>query len=284
MKTEFLICTNGHESTWPAIEYGAWAAASIHAPVTLLGVAEHLPSAPIDDKYPLEDIFARAVELFQQKEINYSLEIQNGNAEEIIPRVAKQKDGITVVGPLGRPPVRRLLVRRSIHHLMAEIATPILYVPRTRIPLKKMLLCLGGLGYEITAEHLAVRVAVLNNAEVTLLHVAPPVDLNYPTARAEREQWRNLADTNTLPGRNIRRALETARAAGLTAFVKARQGNIVEEILAELKEGDYDLVCMGSPYSAHGLRHMYAPNITDEVAESAQCPILTARYMPEQKA
>ncbi len=281
MKTEFLIATNGFESTWPSIEYGAWAASAIHAPVILLGIAEHLPSAPIDDKYPLEDIFARAVELFQQKKIEYLLEIQNGNAEEVIPRVAKEKDCITVVGPLGRPPVRRLLMRRSIHHLMAEIATPILYVPRACLPLKKMLICLGGLGYEVTAEHLAIRVGAISKADVTLLHVAPPVDLDYPTARAEREQWRDLVNTNTLPGRNIRQALETARAAGLTASLKARQGNIVEEILAEIKQGNYDLVCMGSPYSAHGLRQMYLPNVTDEVAESAHCPILTARFAPE---
>ena len=283
MKSEFLIATNGFESTWPAVEYGAWAAASLDAPVTLLGIAEHLPSAPIDDKYPLEDIFARAVELFQQREIKYSFEIQNGNAEDVIPRAAKRKDCITVVGPLGRPPMRRLLVGRSIHHLMSEISGPILYVPQVRLPLRKMLVCSGGLGYEVTAEHLAIRVGVINKAEVTLLHVAPPVDLNYPTARAEREQWRDLVNTNTLPGRNIRQALETARAAGLTASVKARQGNIVEEILAEIKEGNYDLVCMGSPYSAHGLRQMYAPNVTDDVAESAQCPILTARYVPGQK-
>ncbi len=281
MRTEFLIATNGFESTWPAIEYGAWAAASLDAPVTLLGIAEHLPSAPIDDKYPLEDIFARAVELFRQKGITYWLEIQNGNAEEVIPRLAKQKDCITVVGPLGRPPLRRLLVRRSIHHLMSEISTPILYVPQARIPLKKMLICLGGLGYEITAEHLAARVGVMSKAEVTLLHVAPPVDLDYPTARAEREQWRDLMNTDTLPGRNLRQALETARGAGLAASVKTRQGNVVEEILAEIKEGNYDLVCMGSQYSAHSLRRMYAANVTGEVAESAHCPILTARYVPE---
>lgn len=281
MKTEFLIATNGSESTWPSIEYGAWAAALIDAPVTLLGIAEHLSSAPIDDKYPLENIFARAVELFQEKGVTYSLEVLNGDAEEVIPREAKDKDCITVVGPLGRPPLRRFLVGRSIHHLMAEISTPILYVPQARLLLQKMLVCLGGLGYEVTAEHLAIRVGVMSKAQVTLLHVAPPVDLDYPTARAEREHWQDLIDTDTLPGRNLRQALEAARAAGLTASVKARQGNVVEEILAEIKEGNYDLVCMGSPYSAHGLRHMYGPNVTDEVMEKANCPILTARFIPE---
>ncbi len=279
MQTEFLIATNGSESTWPSIEYGAWAAAALGAPVTLLGVAERLSSAPIDDKYPLEDIFARAVELFKEKGLTYSLEIQNGDAEEVIPRKAKEKDCIIVVGPLGRPPLRRFLVGRSIRQLMAEILGPILYVPRVRLPLQRLLICLGGLGYEVTAEHLAIRVGVMSQAQVTLLHVAPPVDLDYPTARAEREHWQDLVDTDTLPGRNLKQALEAARAAGLTASVKARQGNVVEEILAEIREGNYDLVCMGSPYSAHGLRHMYGPNVTDEVMESATCPILTARFM-----
>jgi nucleotide-binding universal stress UspA family protein len=281
MKTEFLIVTNGSESTWPSIEYGAWAAASLGAPVILLGVAERLSSAPIDEKYPLEDIFARAVERFQEKGVAYSLEIQNGDAEEILPRKAKEKDCILVVGPLGRPSLRRFLVGRSIRHLMAEISTPILYVPRVCLPLQKMLVCLGGLGYEMTAEHIAIRVGVVSKAEVTLLHVAPLVDLDYPTARAEREHWQDLINTDTLPGRNLKQALETARAAGLIASVKARQGNVVEEILAEIKGGNYDLVCMGSPYSAHGLRHMYGPNVTDEVMESANCPVLTARFIPE---
>ncbi len=281
MKTEFLISTNGDERTWPAIEYGAWAAASLHEPVILLGIAEHLPSAPIDDKYPLEDIFARAADLFKAKGVAYTLEVENGDAQEIIPREVKKRDCIAVVGPLGRPLLRRFLAGRSIRHLMPEIASPILYIPRARLPLKKILVCIGGLGYEITAEHLAIRLAIAGQAEVKVLHVAPPVDLDYPTARAESEHWRDLINTNTLPGRNLRRAVEVARQAGLMASAVARQGNVVEEILAEVKEGNYDLVCLGSPYSAHGLRQMYTMDVTGEVASNVDCPVLTARYRPE---
>ncbi len=281
MKSELLLATNGFESTWPSIEYGAWVAASTGMPVTLLGIAEHMPGTPPDHKYPLEEILARAAKLFEQKGVSYTSEIQNGDAEKIIPFKAKEKDCITVIGPLGRSPLRRFIMRRSIRHLMAEISTPILYVPKARLPLKKMLVCIGGLGYEITSEHLGLRVGVMSRADVTLLHVAASVDLDYPTARVEREQWQDLIHTETPAGRSLRQALETAQAAGLNANVKARQGNVIEEILAEIKDGDYDLVCMGSQYSAHTLRQMYMPNITEEVAESAQCPILTARYNPE---
>jgi nucleotide-binding universal stress UspA family protein len=48
--------------------------------------------------------------------------------------------------------------------------------------------------------------------------------------------------------------------------------------LAENSEGNYDLICMGSPYSANALRQLYAPNVTAEIAESTNCPVLTARF------
>ncbi len=57
---------------------------------------------------------------------------------------------------------------------------------------------------------------------------------------------------------------------------------MVEQILDELKEGNYDMLCMGSPYSTNSLRQMYAPNVTAEIAESAVIPLLTARYKREE--
>ena len=56
---------------------------------------------------------------------------------------------------------------------------------------------------------------------------------------------------------------------------------MVEEILGELKEGNYDLLCMGSSYSTNTLRQYYAPHVTAEVAEAAHCPVLTARFRRE---
>jgi nucleotide-binding universal stress UspA family protein len=281
MKPDLLIATNGFSGTWPSIEYGAWLASVLDKKIMLLGVTENLSPAAIDDHHPLEDVFARAVELFQQKNVEYSLEVQNGNAEEVIPHKAKQDNYIVVVGPLGRPHIRHILTRRSIRHLMEEITQPILYVPSLKLPLKKILICMGGLGYEVTAEHIAMQMAMKSRAEVTLLHIIPPIDLNYPTAKTVSANWQHLADTNTPVGRSLRQAMEIAKKDGLTARITARQGNVVEEILAEEKEGNYDLLCMGSPYSANALRQLYAPNVTAEIADGATCPILTARFKKE---
>jgi nucleotide-binding universal stress UspA family protein len=278
MAQELLIATNGFEGTWPSIEYGAWLASVIQAKVTLLGVTEKLDDSEMDDQSPLEDIFSDAVDIFQRNKVEYSLEIQTGNAEQIVPRKAQSGDFITVIGPLGRPQLKRWLTGRSIRQLMEHIEKPILYVPQSKLPLKKLLICIGGLGYEVTAEHIAMRAAMNSRAEITLLHIVPPMDLDYPTARLVRENWKTLDSTDTPVGRSLRQAMEIARNDGLTANVKARQGNVVEQILAEVKEGNYDMLCMGSPYSTNSLRQMYAPNVTAEIAESANIPLLTARY------
>jgi nucleotide-binding universal stress UspA family protein len=279
MMPDLLIVTNGFKGTWPAVEYGAALAQLLRMKATLLGVTEDLNPAAIDDHHPLEDIFAQAVELFQTLGVEYSLEVRNGAAEKIIPEMANKGDFITVVSPLGRPQLKRWLTGRSIRSLMERVQNPIVYVPESRLPLKKILITVGGLGYEEAAENIAVAVAGASKAEVTILYVIPPTDLNYPSTRGVQDHVSDLANTDTLPGRSLRRALDIAQQAGLNAKATARQGHIVEEILAEIKEGDYDLVCMGSAYSAHTLRQYYAPNVTAEVAGATPCPVLTARFV-----
>src|SRR5215216_2660539 len=280
MDSELLITTNGFKGTWFAIEYGAWIAEIMRMKITLLGVTEVPNPAAIDDHHPLEDVFERAVSLFQEKGLTYALEVRNGVPEQVISDKANSGHYITVVSPLGRTQIRRLIKGRSIRPLMERIQGPILYVPEIRLPLKKILISAGGLGYEAAAENLAIQVASANQADVTILHVVPPTDPDYAATRGLRGHTKDLAKSDTLPGRNLRRALEIAQNAGLNAKAIARQGIIVEEILAEVREGNYDMVCMGSSYSANTLRQYYAPPVTAEVAESARCPVLTARYHP----
>lgn len=281
MNNTILIATNGFDGTWPAVEYGAWVAETLGADILLLGIAESDTVRTEGRRQSLDSFVERATALFRSQQLRYSVDRRHGRCEEVVPDASLQVGGLTVLGPLGRPLLKRLLVGRSIRSLLGAVPTPVLYVPRSRLPLQKMLICLGGLGYEITAEHIALRLGAAVGAEATLLHVAPPVDLEYPTARLEREHWRDLETTDSLLGRNLRAGLDAARAVGMAASLKARQGNVVEEIQAEVNTGAYDLICMGSAYGMGGLRQLYEPNVTEEVAEQARCPLLTARFAPE---
>lgn len=281
MKPQLLIATNGFIGTRRAIEYGAWLAGLMQAKVLLLGVAEKRSFAAIDEHHPLEDIFASAVEMFKNQGVEYDLIVRNGDAEQVIPEYANQGSYISVVSQLGRSRLRHWLTGRSFRALMEQIKGPILYVPQIRLPLKKILISAGGLGYEVNAENLALKVATLSRAEVTILHVVPPTDLNYPTSSVALEHVRDLQDTDTVLGRSLRKGMDIAREANLNAKLITRQGHIVEQIVAEVKGGNYDMVCMGSRYSRHALRQLYTPNVTAEVADAVSCPLLTVRHTVE---
>ena len=281
--SNLLITTNGYKGTWNAIEYGTSLAGTMRMKITLLGVTEELNPAAIDDHHPLEDIFEKAVSLFKDKGVEYSLEVQNGEAEYVISEKANHGDFITVVSPLGRPQLKRWLTGRSIRPLMEKIQGPILYVPQVQLPVKKMLVSIGGLGYAVTTESLALKIANACNADVTVLHVVPPSDLDYPSTREMHEHLDNLVETDTLAGRSLRKALDLAKDAGVAAKAITRAGDIVGQIIEEIRSGDYDMVCMGSSYSAHSLRQLYAPNVTAEIAEVVHCPLLTTRFTPIQE-
>lgn len=112
---------------------------------------------------------------------------------------------------------------------------------------------------------------------MTLLNVVEPITYDYPTSRQVQEHVEGLVGTDTPQGRNLKTALSEAQAAGVPVEVKVRHGTIVHEILKEIRSGDYDLVGMGSPHSPSGLRHFFLPNVTAEVAEVIDRPVLTVR-------
>ncbi|NWF64719.1 MAG: universal stress protein [Chloroflexi bacterium] len=282
MSSEMLIVTNGTKESFSAVEQGAWLAATLGMRVTLLGINEKLDPAAIDSVHPLEEVFERAVGVFNAQRVTYQLEVRNGSAEKIVPQEARKNDTLVVLGPLGRPPFQRLVAGRSIRHFIEEIEQPLLYVPEAKMPVKRILISVGGLGYDVNAEHIAMQISMKAKAEIVLLHVVPPIDLNYPTAEAISRNWQNLVETDTPIGRSLRQSLDIARTSGVTASVKVRQGNVIEEILAETQAGNYDLLCMGSSYSVHSLRQMYSANVTAEIMERMHHPVMTARFRNEE--
>ena len=280
MDVELLITTNGFKGTWLAVEYGAWLAESLKMKITLLGVTEIVNPAAIDDQHPLGEIFERAVNLFEDKKLTYRLEIRNGESEQVIPEKSNGGKYITVASPLGRPRLRRMLTGRSIRPLMEKIREPILYVPEIRFPLKKVLISAGGLGYEAAAENLALQIAAVNQAEVTILRVVPPTELDYPTTRVYAATSPIWQIPTPFPGAACAMLLRWPRKQDFDAKVIGRQGIVVEEIVDEVQEETMT-------WSAWALRTAPIPcgNIMPPMsrlrsADVVRCPLLIARYRP----
>jgi nucleotide-binding universal stress UspA family protein len=267
-----LLCTNGSELNRPALEYGIWLAELLQLPVVLLGVIETPRQRP-----QVEAFIKDAAADLAAMHISYQIDYDSGRGSVVIARYTHLGNFITVVGPLGRPVWRRVVQGRSFRRLLAKIEYPIIYVPKASLPVKRILLCMGGLGYAQAVLNFAIFLAQATGARITLLHVVEPVSLEYPISKQIERNWEHILETETPQGRNLKHAIKAMENANLIFDFKVRHGNIVHEILDELHTGEYDLIGMGSHYGVHNLRQMYLPDVTSEVAEELNCPVITVR-------
>ncbi|MBT3337663.1 MAG: universal stress protein [Anaerolineae bacterium] len=271
MKKKILLVTNGCSEAWQTIEYAVWMADVMKTPLTLLGVVE-----ASDEEHPVEAIFSRAVALFQEKKLQYHLQLVNGETEDILSEMKWDKNTYLFIGPLGRSQVRHWLTGRSFRKIMENVPCPIFYVRSARLELEKVLICFGGLNYTAQVEEIGIEIGKLSKAKLTFLHVVPPVESDHLPGQAESHDQENLKDG--VSARILKEAQEHAQNNGVSSQVIVRHGNVVQQILEELGTERYDLVCMGSSFSdQESLRHLYAPNVTAEIAEAINAPILTAR-------
>ena len=270
---QYLLVTNGSAESRPALTYGIHLAQTNDAFITLAGIVE-----PTDRHHPVKPVLHEIEAALQTSGLSWRRQMLDGYAEQAIDYlVANYAYDLLIVGPLGRPPLRRWLQGYAIRHFMEDVNIPILYTPTAPWPPQRILICLGGLGYAQPAEKFGLEIALKKRAEVTLLHVVPPLERSYPLTEKIRRDWQHVHETDTIIGRSLRAALGKARSAGLQPTLQIRHGEVIDEILNEIKSRDYDLVCMGSPYSARGLRQLYTPNITAEIAEHCQLPVYMAR-------
>jgi len=272
MEKKILLVTNGCTKNWATIQYAAGMAAMMEIPLTLLGVVEKM-----DEEHPVEDIFSRAVTLFQEKNLVYDLQLVNGDTEEVLAEIDWDEDTYLFIGALGRPQYRHWLVGRSLRKILENVPSPIFYAREARLPIKKILICFGGLDFTGKAEEIGLEIGKRAGAEVKFLHVIPPVESEHlPTWDPKENQEKRLDEK---PAHTLKKAKEHAKEQGIQPNVIVRHGNIVNQILEELDVQRYDLICMGSSFSdPNNLRRLYLPNVSAEIAEAVNCPVLMARY------
>jgi nucleotide-binding universal stress UspA family protein len=123
---------------------------------------------------------------------------------------------------------------------------------------------------------LAVSLARPLGASLTVLNVFPLPNWVLPDGTVF------LADAPTLGELSTRAtaALDTIKQAltadGLEVDTQAVPGSPAEEIVRAAREGNYDMVVMGT-HGRTGLRHLLIGSVAERVVRLASCPVLTVR-------
>ena len=246
----FLIVTDGSLRAQAALALGGQIARLAHARVTLLGCGQksdvletHLQEARKQLGSGLASLETRIT--------------TEAPAQAVIPAVEQQPYDLVILGfgyeeDLG---TAEQILRAGEHHL--------LLVPSPQPAPTQALICVtsGEPGKEDVL--FSGRLVRHLGADATLLSVLPG-----PGGNAVQ---RNRAE------RFLAGGIQTLSLLGVPARTAIRSGPVVDEILAELKEGTYDLLVLGAPMARQSGQDTLAGVVTQVLSAVINRPILIVR-------
>jgi nucleotide-binding universal stress UspA family protein len=135
--------------------------------------------------------------------------------------------------------------------------------------------CSGGKDYIAKAVEVTGGIARSVGASVTLLHVlpAPPPFYSGWLSREDSE----LLNSSAALGKNLKRITESLTSMGVAARIRLRHGEIIGELLSEMRDGDYDMVVAGTTPRRGAVRTYVMGDVTREIINHAECPVLVVR-------
>jgi len=269
-----LLCTDDTSHSVPAVAFGCRLAALLKARVTVLGT-----SARPDREPALSRSLAHVRANLSDAGLRCDTVIRHGFPHRaIVAQATAMRYDLILVGLLERGRIRRWLRGPFTRHILRDVVAPVLAVPADRPMLRRILLCSGDLWYPSETIRLVGQIAQATGAEVTLLYVIPQPLLRYPILREIEDAWGALLQTDTPQGRNLKAGRDALRGLGIETGVRLRHGPVAEQIMSEMREGEYDLVALGSTHAAQSLRRYFVSSITDFVVEHAGRPVLVVRH------
>jgi nucleotide-binding universal stress UspA family protein len=171
-------------------------------------------------------------------------------------------------------------------HVVEHAACPVIIAkgdvgkdPGEIRPIQRILLCESGALVPSLLSRFTAQLADLlqGEEEITVLHVMsqmtawPGVSDQDLQASAEK-----LIAEHTPEGEWLASDLQVLAHPGVHAQAKVRHGGVVEEILAESEENDYDLVVIGAHREA-GWQRILLEDIAREIIKRVERPVLVVR-------
>ncbi len=268
-----LMCTDGSSYAAEALRFGTLIAREAKDQVTLLGVMENA-----EEERRVVRMLQRTSNAICDHVPHIETLIRRGHAaEEILEETEENEYDLVVVGSRGRRGITRFLMGSTAARLARYCPSPVLIVKGTRRSLRSILVCTAGAESGEKDTELAGRIAALTGATIIALHVMSQLPLNLDVDAHDLEcSTRALLTSDAREGVHLRKALRILKNLEVEAEAKVRHGLVVDEILTEAKEGDYDLVVIGA-HVASGLDRFMLTDTTEQIVLGCDRPVLVVK-------
>jgi nucleotide-binding universal stress UspA family protein len=270
---KILVCSDGSERSRRALASAAVIAAATKAETTILGITE----IEQGEGGLLETLREQAT-AFQEKEPKLQIVTKSGDiVAEIIRETRESIYDLVVIGAERRGREEFFLPSTKAYSIAEAISPPVLVVPRSRPNLKRILICSGGGPYIDNAVSFTSKMAKDLSADVTLLNVIPEPPAMHATLFRRQDDVEALLNSDSALARNLRTEKGIVEQAGVPVIVRIRHGIVIDQILAELERIDYDLVVAGSWPVPDPWRNYIIGNVTRDIVNRTNRPVLVIR-------
>jgi nucleotide-binding universal stress UspA family protein len=268
-----LICSDGTDPGDKPVLIAGLMAAPTQAETTLLGIAE----APQDDK-PLRDALQSEAEKLKRFGVSPEIVVREGEPiREILEQTKAKSYDMTIIGARRKTSSGPYWRSGKTYEVIKAIPTPVLLATGICETMKSFIVCTGGKKYIDAAVELTGKLAAAVGASVTLLHVmAEPPAIYADLVQLEEDVERLLRSGSEL-GRNLLAQKQSLEKLGILVEVRVRHGFVVDQIFADVSERGHDLIVTGSSPTRGPLGHYIMGDLTREIVNRANVPVLVAR-------
>jgi nucleotide-binding universal stress UspA family protein len=271
-----IVCTDGSTSA----EQAATLISRLNFPpeteIVLLGVSE-----TDGDQSALSASFGRMEKTLGGPRPGIQHKIRYGSAiDQIIKETEENHYDLIAFGV--RSAARGLVNLRmgsTVHRLLRSLHLPVLIARNIPDKINRILICTAA---EAPSEHtLRTGGSLVANAgvETNLLHVMSQLALRLDSPPEDLlDTAESAIDRQTREGRHLERGMRILQEVGVQPPIlpRLRHGLVVDEVLAEVHKGGYDLLVIGGHYQHAGNRWMdiLLEDISGQLLGKTRCSVL----------
>src|SRR5438093_2928886 len=239
---KILICSDGTPAAESAIELGGLLPSRRTADTTLFGIAERS-----QDEAPLREALEKQAQPIRSQNVALDIIVHAGEpSREILDRTSKTSYDLVIIGARWTGATGYYWRSKKTYEVIKAIQPPVLVAIGECKHLQRFLVCTGGKEFIERAIEFTGKLAAAVGASVTLLHVmAEPPAIYSDLVRLE-EDVDQLLESKSELGTNLRQQKRELERLDVPAKVRLRHGIVIDQVFAEVHEGDYDLIVTGT--------------------------------------
>jgi nucleotide-binding universal stress UspA family protein len=270
---KLLVCSDGSERAAMALASAAIIAEATKAETTILGISESK-----QEEGKLLEALREESKAFHQPELKLEILTKYGDpVAEIIRHMRETAYDLLVIGAESKGAEGFFLPRAKAYSITEAVAPPVLVVPVLRQTMKRILICSGGGTYIANAVRFTSKLAKCLQADITLLTVTPQPPAMHGMIFRRQENVDALLKSNSTLARNLQNQKQIIEQTGIRATIRVRCGIVIDQIIEEVEQNDYDLVVAGSWPVRDAWRNYAIGNITRQILNQAGRPVLVLR-------